>query len=66
MAEADLGHPVLEKDPFYEARLIHRYDIYYVVHASIQYYLGSERAAAIEHLKSLEALNIYPEQCHYF
>jgi hypothetical protein len=23
MAEADLGHPVLEKDPFYEARLIH-------------------------------------------
>lgn len=31
----------------------------YVVHASIQYYLGSERATAIEHIKSLEALNIY-------
>ena len=31
----------------------------YIVHASIQYYLGSERASAIEHLISLEALDIY-------
>ena len=28
MAEADLGHPVLEKESFYEARLIHRKDIH--------------------------------------
>ena len=31
----------------------------YIVHASFQRYLASERAAALEHLKSLERLNIY-------
>lgn len=31
----------------------------YIVHASFHRYLASERAAAIEHLKQLEALNIY-------
>ena len=31
----------------------------YIVHASFHRYLASERAAAIEHLKSLEDLNIY-------
>lgn len=31
----------------------------YIVHASFHRYLASERAAAIEHLKNLEDLNIY-------
>ena len=31
----------------------------YIVHASLHKYLGSERAAAREHLKTLEDLNIY-------
>ncbi len=31
----------------------------YIIHASFHHYLASERSAAIEHLKSLEALNIY-------
>ena len=38
MAEADLGHPVLEKVPFYEARLIHRKDIHMAsVHSAGQF-----------------------------
>ena len=31
----------------------------YIIHASFHHYLASERSAAIEHLKSLETLNIY-------
>lgn len=31
----------------------------YIVHASLQHYLAPERRAAIEHMKNLEALNIY-------
>ena len=31
----------------------------YIVHASLQKYIGSERAAAREHMKTLAALNIY-------
>lgn len=31
----------------------------YIVHASLHRYLASERTAALEHLKNLEALNIY-------
>lgn len=31
----------------------------YIVHASLHEYLSSERAIALEHLRSLEALNIY-------
>ena len=31
----------------------------YIVHASFQRYLASERSAALEHLKNLEELNIY-------
>lgn len=31
----------------------------YIVHASLHKYLGSERAAAREHLKTLEDSNIY-------
>ena len=31
----------------------------YIVHASFQRYLASERSAALEHLHNLEDLNIY-------
>lgn len=31
----------------------------YIIHVSFHHYLASERSAAIEHLKSLETLNIY-------
>ena len=31
----------------------------YIIHASFHHYLASERSATIEHLKSLETLNIY-------
>lgn len=31
----------------------------YIVHASLQRYLASERSAALEHLHNLEDLNIY-------
>lgn len=38
----------------------------YIVHASLQRYLGSERAAAKEHLKNLEALNIFKKSVVIF
>lgn len=38
----------------------------YIVHASFQRYLASERAAAMEHLKSLESLNIYHDSIVIF
>lgn len=38
----------------------------YIVHASFQRYLASERAAALEHLKNLEALNIYQDSIVIF
>ena len=38
----------------------------YIVHASFQRYLASERAAALEHLKNLEALNIYQDSIAIF
>ena len=38
----------------------------YFVHASFQRYLASERAAAMEHLKSLESLNIYHDSIVIF
>ena len=39
----------------------HVYDVLddYIVHASFQRYLASERSAALEHLHNLEDLNIY-------
>lgn len=38
----------------------------YIVHSSFQRYLASERAAALEHLKNLEALNIYQDSIVIF
>ena len=38
----------------------------YIVHASFHRYLASERAAALEHLKNLEALNIYQDSIVIF
>ena len=44
------------------------YDILddYIVHASFQRFLASERAAAMEHLKNLESLNIYQDSIVIF
>ena len=33
----------------------------YIVHASFNRYLASERAAALEHLKNLEDIDIYTD-----
>ncbi len=38
----------------------------YIVHASFQRYLASERAAALEHLKNLEGLDIYQDSIIIF
>ena len=38
----------------------------YIVHASLQRYLASERAAALEHMKNLEALGIYKDSIIIF
>ena len=38
----------------------------YIVHASINPYLASERSAALEHLKTLEALDIYEDSIVIF
>ena len=38
----------------------------YIVNASFHRYLASERAAALEHLKNLEALNIYQDSIVIF
>ena len=38
----------------------------YIVHASLQHYLSSERCAALEHLKNLEELNIYQDSVIIF
>ena len=46
---------------FYTTKASIVYDVLddYIVHASLQKYIGSERAAAREHMKTLDALNIY-------
>ncbi|MCD7819219.1 MAG: transposase [Lachnospiraceae bacterium] len=38
----------------------------YIVHASFHRYLASERSAALDHLKNLEALNIYQDSIVIF
>lgn len=38
----------------------------YIVHASFQHYLASERSAAVQHLKNLEDLNIYQDSVIIF
>ena len=38
----------------------------YIVHASFHRYLASERAAALEHLRNLEALNLYRDSIVIF
>lgn len=38
----------------------------YIVHASFQHYLDSERAVALNHLKNLEDLNLYQDSVIIF